>query len=455
MSEKPVQDDPQSQKTVTLPESATSNIAGLIAMSVCILVMLKLQYIYESDGKTQWPIWQVTLTHMLIVFGATALYEVIALKVFKRSSTELDWSQRWRPSFKRVGLKVIGLLVTLGVFGFFYWQFPEYHKDYYSYFFTAMKSLLPYIIIGGGIYFFILDGYMKNPIDNYYNIGALVFGRWKDVDWSSIGGHFRGWLVKAFFIPLMFTWYCTNIAELPNVAITADIIPSIQNLYTYILVMIVMVDLLIGLCGYVFAFRILDSHERSSNPLMLGWVFALMCYPPINKGTSGVYLPYGSEQNWQKIFAGDPLMLKIWMCIVIVFWILYAWATVAFGYRFSNLTHRGIVTSGPYRYMKHPAYVSKNTSWWLTALPFIYAGDWELKLRFSIALILVNVVYAMRALTEELHLEEDPKYRAYQAWIEEHGIFRAIKPRTWWKRLVAYGRSSSASSDRIQSSLVP
>ena len=39
--------------------------------------------------------------------------------------------------------------------------------------------------------------------------------------------------------------------------------------------------------------------------------------------------------------------------------------------RFSNLTHRGIITNGPYRYSKHPAYLAKNLSWWLVSMPFM------------------------------------------------------------------------------------
>jgi hypothetical protein len=53
---------------------------------------------------------------------------------------------------------------------------------------------------------------------------------------------------------------------------------------------------------------------------------------------------------------------------------IYAWATVAFGFRFSNLTHRGILTHGPYAWTKHPAYVSKNLFWWCAVLPFLSVG---------------------------------------------------------------------------------
>ena len=52
---------------------------------------------------------------------------------------------------------------------------------------------------------------------------------------------------------------------------------------------------------------------------------------------------------------------------------VYGWAALSFGIRFSNLTHRGIITSGPYRFTKHPAYVAKNISWWLISIPFLPA----------------------------------------------------------------------------------
>ena len=50
---------------------------------------------------------------------------------------------------------------------------------------------------------------------------------------------------------------------------------------------------------------------------------------------------------------------------------VYAWATLALGLRASNLTNRGIVTTGPYRWLRHPAYVAKNLSWWIGATPLV------------------------------------------------------------------------------------
>ena len=97
---------------------------------------------------------------------------------------------------------------------------------------------------------------------------------------------------------------------------------------------------------------------------------------------------------------------------------------MAFGCRFSNLTHRGILTNGPYRVTKHPAYIAKNLSWWLIWLPFMLEKDWYEVLRDVVMLAMVNGIYILRARTEEAHLSRDPDYVAYAAGMRRHGWFR-------------------------------
>ena len=99
-----------------------------------------------------------------------------------------------------------------------------------------------------------------------------------------------------------------------------------------------------------------------------------------------------------------------------------------FGIRFSNLTHRGIITSGPYRWTKHPAYISKNISWWLISIPFLPPdGSVLTALKLSVMLGLVNLIYYLRAVTEERHLMQDPVYREYSEYIRQHGLFSFLR----------------------------
>lgn len=125
---------------------------------------------------------------------------------------------------------------------------------------------------------------------------------------------------------------------------------------------------------------------------------------------------------------------------------VYAWATVVFGIRFSNLTYRGVLTHGPYRFTRHPAYLSKNLFWWASVLPFLVSnGSLVDAVRNCVCLALVNGIYYWRARTEEAHLlAEDPKNRDYHACMEEHGAITA--PLAKLKRMLTGSRSAAAAS---------
>jgi protein-S-isoprenylcysteine O-methyltransferase Ste14 len=105
---------------------------------------------------------------------------------------------------------------------------------------------------------------------------------------------------------------------------------------------------------------------------------------------------------------------------------IYAWTTLVFGCRFSNLTHRGILTHGPFSWTKHPAYLSKNLAWWLISIPLMLSSSIDDAIRQCTLLFSVSVIYFLRARTEEQHLSRDPVYAMYALWIEEHGLLRII-----------------------------
>lgn len=108
---------------------------------------------------------------------------------------------------------------------------------------------------------------------------------------------------------------------------------------------------------------------------------------------------------------------------------LYWLSTASFGIRFSNLTYRGLIDHGPYRYTKHPAYWSKNIYWWLHAVPFVgitSAGDFA---RSFLGLGFVSLIYYLRAKTEERHLRKFPEYRAYCDWIDTNGLWACCRRR--------------------------
>jgi protein-S-isoprenylcysteine O-methyltransferase Ste14 len=169
----------------------------------------------------------------------------------------------------------------------------------------------------------------------------------------------------------------------------------------------------------------LDAHIRSANPYAAGWTAALICYPPFTLMAPGGPLDYHpgtlGEGGWSYWLDGYPLLMTLVAFAMVSLTAIYAWATVAFGIRFSNLTHRGILTHGPYAWTKHPAYVSKNLFWWLATLPFFATtGNMNDMIRNSFVMALVAGVYYWRARTEERHLSADPAYRDYAAWMERN-----------------------------------
>lgn len=175
-----------------------------------------------------------------------------------------------------------------------------------------------------------------------------------------------------------------------------------------------MIDCGWALMGYASESRWLGNKTRSVEPTALGWTVALACYPPFND-VLGTYLPLGGGAE----LIHDAHLKLVLKALIVALFIIYASATVAFGFKFSNLTNRGIVTRGPYAVVRHPAYACKCTAWWLENLP---------TLSFQSAFFLVGVcgVYGLRAWTEERHLGRDPEYRAYKRrvkWAVLPGVF--------------------------------
>ena len=186
-------------------------------------------------------------------------------------------------------------------------------------------------------------------------------------------------------------------------------------------------DVGVAALGYLLSLRIIDSHLRSAEPTTLGWVVALACYEPFWSVIGRQYLAYETPYTWGAWLWNHPLAYALWGSLILLLVAVYVWATVAFGTRFSNLTHRGIITGGPYRWTKHPAYLAKNLSWWLMYIPFLAPGGAAMQLRSCLLLAGLNLVYLLRARTEERHLARDPDYVAYARWIEQHGLLRGIR----------------------------
>ncbi|MFH0834318.1 MAG: methyltransferase [Patescibacteria group bacterium] len=214
------------------------------------------------------------------------------------------------------------------------------------------------------------------------------------------------YLVKFFFLPLMINFFFEHFHNFLIVWRDRDSAQTFLQFfwrmgYDLIFQGIFVVDTIVFAFAYAFEFRFLKNKIRSVDPFVSGWVVALICYPPF-AGAANNFIPLTKNFIlFQNIWLLDFLKIGVLLAFLI-----YVWATLALGFKASNLTNRGIVSAGPYRFVRHPAYAAKNLAWWFEFLPYLTFATF-------IALLAWNAIYILRALTEERHLRADPDYQKY------------------------------------------
>lgn len=385
---------------------------------------------------------------LLFITVPMVAWSLFVDKVHRRPSTGIDWSlRRTRSRDIEVSLtKIAGLWATWAILTALYCLCRWYWDGDYIY---ALKVLA---IMGAGMvvlsipYVLWIDRVLVEPRDAAWHFGAMLFMR---ADWEpdKVRKHWQAWLIKGFFGAFMISIVPGNFANI----VGFDLSKILSDPFMFAMAMInllFLVDVMIGTVGYIVTLRPLDAHIRSGNPLLGGWVAALICYPPFVWGiigNSNVLNYEHSVANWSYWLEGHTGLLWVWAGLITALAFSYAWATFAFGIRFSNLTYRGVITNGPYRFTRHPAYVSKNLFWWITVMPFLVTNDNPVDaIRNTFFLLCVNGIYYWRAKTEEAHLlGEDAKYREYHAWMAQHGLITAPLTRlsNWARTRVMGGRT--------------
>jgi len=231
-------------------------------------------------------------------------------------------------------------------------------------------------------------------------------------------------LLKAFFAPMMaasLMAFATSalqngISIVSSHAYAAGFMAVFDRYgYWFAIQLILFVDVLVFTVGYVVELPRLGNEIRSVDPTMLGWLAALVCYPPFNHYT-GIILgaPVSDFPRFDDPTAHLSLNLALLLLMAI-----YASASVALGFKASNLTHRGIISRGPYAVIRHPAYVCKNMAWWIGSVPLVLTGFGHSAFEGIQAIasaVAWSMIYVLRALTEEDHLRGvDGEYAAYAA----------------------------------------
>jgi len=373
----------------------------------------------------------IALSLMLVSALPMILSDLYFLRVKKQgnapvSKATIDW--------KQLLFKLLGIWFSLTFLGFIYWLLPEY-GDWYQRFWQLLWLVLPFLFIISPFYVFYVEcSFGRNGSsekDSYYYFAAAILGvfwrkLWSECKAEYLYEHLRQWIIKVFFLPLMTIFLFNNISAFLdyNFSTLGD---SFKSIFDFLYLSFYTVDVLFAAIGYFFTFKLLNTDIRSAEPSLLGWLVCIACYPPFWNGLLGkVYFDYNNDFYWGQWLTDNILVYTLWGSGILLLILVYVLATVSLGYRFSNLTYRGLTTTGVYRLTKHPAYIAKNLSWWMISIPFISQGDYSDVIRSCLLLGGVNYIYYLRAKTEERHLSHYPEYIEYANWINRHGLFRGL-----------------------------
>jgi len=397
------------------PASATHAAVAWSGVTCLLLAVAALNF---------WP-----PTHKIAVLGLI----IMAATAFGVFVPDLLWQRVQRrtlvapgaASWPRSITKLAGLAGSVGFVALLYWLFPEYGAHgFYSNYWDALRIVLPAWAVVAVPYIYWIDRRLPEPRDALWQMGRLVTLQWQDVSLRVVGQHLLGWLVKGYYLPLMFTYFCSDLDKLLHYDLTR--LNGLQGYFDWAYFSLYFIDVALVSMTYLMSLKLTDTHIRSTEPSAFGWLAALVCYEPFWSLIGGQYIAYDSGHGWGSWFSGTPWLYALWGSLILLLVIVYVWSTIAFGARFSNLTHRGIITNGPYRYSKHPAYLAKNLSWWLISMPFMVGVSLGQTVRGCLLLGMLNGIYYLRAKTEERHLSLDPVYRQYAQWMQQHGALRAL-----------------------------
>jgi len=206
--------------------------------------------------------------------------------------------------------------------------------------------------------------------------------------------------VKAFFIPYLTSWVINNTFHQRNLA--SSFHGDLYTINAFLVALFIYIDTAIYAFGYLVELSFLKNRIRSVEPTVLGWLVCLWCYPPFNVFSFKIF----DHQLFSLGHTYPAWVNALMTCLISLLWGVFAWASVALGFKASNLTNRGIVSAGPYRFVRHPAYAAKVAIWLIEGIFFA---------KYGIGILLGFIlIYFLRAWTEERHLALDPDYRAYR-----------------------------------------
>ena len=233
-------------------------------------------------------------------------------------------------------------------------------------------------------------------------------------------------LIKLFYGPLILNSAMVEIIACLKVSQAFHgplLLGKLSFGYLMFVHLVFLVDSSLFFVGYHTEAAILRNEIRYVETNLWHILVCIVCYAPFNQVT--INLLGLSFEDPYILVLGDFRSVWTWGLrgAAVVFLCLLTASSLSLFTRASNLTNRGIVTWGPYRWVRHPGYLGKNLFWLMTLIPSLIPSpssvyfSWPQFLLHSGCTLggfaAWGTIYFLRAVTEERFLSRDPEYVAY------------------------------------------
>jgi len=336
-----------------------------------------------------------------------------------------------KSSFIQLSQRSLARYVVWFIIFFIGISFYESHPYYKNYVKSIefIQTLFDLYIYFGLVYFYLTLKFKSSRTEDYYDTAIRLIHIVKQLLLGILSSRARrqpfavfknkynrkvvlNLIMRGYFIPIMVIQVFNGFKN-TMVMSTGDF--SNYHLLTFLLWLtgiLWLADALAASTGYCLESRWMENRSRSIDLTVGGWLVCLASYAPINQATSTLFpfAPSIITNNPNDLlfsFAGFFIALKI---IELVLLSSLVFSDLSLGPSGVNITLKKLQTRGPYSIIRHPATVCKITLWWMQSL--FYIQFWNLEI--ILGQLMWNVLYILRALTEERHLSHYPEYRAYK-----------------------------------------
>jgi protein-S-isoprenylcysteine O-methyltransferase Ste14 len=381
----------------------------------------------------------VSLLGMFAAVGVILLLEISVLKVHRRPGAFRAETQQGF-NWPRITVKLVAFFSTIVTVSFFYALLPTvFNSARVSGMWNAIELLIvPYSLLGTA-YICWYDRHMVEPHDSLWKFGAMIVGK-KGWDRKSLLEYLRSILLRSFFAPMMLSgliFYTTMITGQGIDVFIQKEVPLIDEVSFKELIKVLLIvylffssiDVLFAAIGYLFPMKAIDADIKSTETSWIGWAVCLACYDPFFTAVwmLGAYGDLFHNPEWYVWFSEYPLVLGVWGIAAVLANILEASTTMTFGMRFSNLGYRGLITSGAFRFTKHPQYVAKAINRFMMYVPLLSLGGVSGVASNMAGFAFFALIYYLRARTEEIYLTRNhPEYVVYAKLMNERSVFRGF-----------------------------